>query len=305
MNIERERKCGFGAAPALAGAALALQLAACLPPEEPNQAVPQTEPARAKPESSMRLTAEPVFSESSAALRRPSLEATEMAQPPSESPWNDESERHRQVEILMELAEVAPEEAAEKLEGIPELWREVIQFEVAASRLAEAPEDALFLVQDMSVSTRNDELLRQIAMELATEDPEQAFEWIGKQEDAETAQILLSGVLTAVAGSQPEQAARMAVESLNEGPLRDRTLGEIMLRWSVQSPEAAAEFLPEIDRNVALPSAVEVARRWYDQDPEEAGRWVSQLRDPVIQEAAAKSIRAREHLAAQGDEEAP
>lgn len=204
--------------------------------------------------------------------------------------WENALEREREVQDLVDLANESIEAVAARIEAIPDPWRETIQFEVAASRIAEAPEDALFLAQDLPPGHKNDELLRHAAMEFAESDAERALAWIEEQEDEKTAHVLLSGVLVVLAKQDPGRAADLAVAGLTDGALRDRTLAEILVRWASSSPESAADFLLESAPRVALSVVGPIVSRWNEGDPEATERWISGLNDPELREAARRGV---------------
>ena len=192
------------------------------------------------------------------------------------SQWQDAEARAEIVSLLLRWAARSPADCVIWVRTLPEDIREPVLMEISGSLTAAAPEQALIFANEMVPGPVCDEMIRQLAMEFATRQPDEALAWAHQQTDPTTRDLLLSAVFNVQSGTSPRFAAEGAL-LIEDRALRDRTLVEISQRWAQQNPTEAAAFVTTLDGPLIVPAAVQLTSLWPPSDAESCLKWIASL----------------------------
>ncbi|MEK7952073.1 hypothetical protein [Luteolibacter soli] len=124
-------------------------------------------------------------------------------------------------------------------------------------------------------SEESRKLVAHFAMRLADENPETALEWArnldeGEREDA------VGRVISVIAATDPTRAAALATEEVPEGPQRDRTVVQVVQRWSQKAPSEAGMWVTSLPEGGGRKGAlINLARTWSQADASGFANWAS------------------------------
>ncbi|MCW1921049.1 hypothetical protein OKA05_00690 [Luteolibacter arcticus] len=137
-------------------------------------------------------------------------------------------------------------------------------------------------------------LIAHFAMRLADTDPEAALEWARGLEQPAERDDALGRVAAVISATDPQRAAALALEEVPEGPLRDRTVVQVVQRWSQSAPADAGKWVAALPAGRARSAALEhLAGTWSAADAPAFAAWASK-QEPVLPEvttAIASSLR--------------
>jgi hypothetical protein len=106
-----------------------------------------------------------------------------------------------------------------------------------------------------------------------------ALAWARGLPDGPQREVALAGGISALAASNPQQAASLATTLLN-GDRQSEALGSIAGAWASNEPAAAAAWASELsDRSARANAVSSVASTWVRQDPAAAAAWAVRMPD--------------------------
>lgn len=191
-----------------------------------------------------------------------------------------ESGRDLQMRILQRWAEIdirsaaseimtlSPEMRGEACERVATLWarqnlqdatawtrnladgkdRQRAVAGIAAEAVADHPAEVLTLASETPLPPERHDLIQQAASGWAATAPVQAVNWAKQIQDSAMREEVLASIAATWADSNPDEAARLAIDSLSPGPVQENVVMGIMQRmagkdmagtrlWVAQFPE--------------------------------------------------------------------
>lgn len=125
-------------------------------------------------------------------------------------------------------------------------------------------------------------LVAHFAGRLADVDPAQAIEWAGGLEEAQERAEAFGRIAVVVSARNPEQAAKLAMEEVPEGIVRDRAVVQIVQRWAQGEPGSAAAWIATLPSGAARTAGVQsVVIAWSQSDPAGLATWIEGRTDKV------------------------
>lgn len=149
--------------------------------------------------------------------------------------------------------------------------------DIAGSLIAEHPLDAFHLLNELPPSPLTDQMLRQTAMEIASQNPTAANDWANQQTDPATRDLLLSAVYCVLAENQPATAATNALKDIQATDQRDQVVVEILARWVQHDAPAAANFANHLTEPLITSAATTITSQWVAKDPNACANWLLTL----------------------------
>lgn len=126
-------------------------------------------------------------------------------------------------------------------------------------------------------------------MRLAEKDVEKAKEWAEGVENPLEKSEAYGRVAMVMASSNPAEAATLIAEKMPAGRTRDRSVIEVMQRWSPGEPKAAATWIERFPAGEARQEGMAVVARAWKEKPAEAAKWIATIGN---EEVASDAVRA-------------
>lgn len=191
-----------------------------------------------------------------------------------------------QQELALAIATIwANEKAAEATDWVrnwPESQKEAGITAVAYEIARTSPTNALWLASELSAGDARDELIRHAVGEWASADANLPIAWAAKMENSPLRTEVLATATLALSESDPEAAARLAIQALPEGRKKDITVVGIVQRWTQKEPEKAADWVKSFPPGQLRDSAAEnVVNLWSDQALDKPAEWLDTLEGPT------------------------
>lgn len=158
------------------------------------------------------------------------------------------------------------------------------------------PEAATAYVQTLRESNPDmfAKLLGTVADNRESVDPVAAMTWAQSLGAEEGHDIAVHSVIVQLTNSDPQAAWDLALLQ-PPGDLTDKTLTQVVDKWSAQNPAQAADALAGVSPGNALTSATsQLAQNWLKQDPTAASQWINTLAPGDARNAAVVQLIAIE-----------
>lgn len=217
-------------------------------------------------------------------------------------PTNDYRRARMLRTLLSQLAETAPHDALAIAEEIGSL-RETERARIAILEVW-AKNDPVAALAWAKVELANAPLRSQSGQLLAiyrgyaATNPQAAFADALAMSTANNGeQRIQSSALEAIIERQIENGglleAKLQVESLEEGGMKNRLLSELVDEWASFDPTGAAAYVDSLSAEVAASLAPRLAGEWAENDPEGAAAWLSaqELDENSLSRASTAIIR--------------
>jgi hypothetical protein len=178
--------------------------------------------------------------------------------------------------VAAAAAEADPEAILDELlAGRPGMERTMESHRALQTLASRDVEKALAYLARIGNPQHRAMLANAIAPALAQADPDRAILW-AKENDRGMHNGLLSGVLAAIASTEPEKAIDEA-QQLPSAQQRQQALGSIAMTMSQHEPQRAVELLDHIERTGdRMTVARNIAMFWVQSDPDAALSWMLQ-----------------------------
>lgn len=128
----------------------------------------------------------------------------------------------------------------------------------------------------------------------AQSNPEAAFqEALAISGDNRLRNSLLDEVIETQIENGGLQAAKLAIDLLNDPQMQNNLRRELVDEWAQFDPEAAAQYVLSLGEDADARLKTELISEWAESDPAAAAAWLSSLSedDPTIARASAEIIR--------------
>jgi hypothetical protein len=167
------------------------------------------------------------------------------------------------------------------------------------------PIQGLNLACELAPGVARDDLVLHSASQWAVDRPQEAIEWARGIDDPQLRQRVLSAAAISWAETDPEAAAKFAIQSIPASKPQEDAIVGIIQRWTQTQPEAVAAWVTEFPEGALKETAFEeMVKLWTDKTPDAAGDWLSSLspgtfRDAGIAAYATKIAPESPEIAAQ------
>ncbi|MGB0744302.1 MAG: hypothetical protein ACPGSB_07225 [Opitutales bacterium] len=199
-------------------------------------------------------------------------------------PFNDYRRGPLLRSLLSQLAETAPRDALALAQNIGSL-RETESARIAILEVwagndpASAMAWAEVELANEPLRSRNNQLLA-IYRGYAVSDPQAAFATALAMPSGNTAQQRLqTNALEEIITEQIEngglQDAKTQVELLEDGPLKDSLLSDLVDRWASFDPVGAAAYVDSLGGEVPSSVKARLLGEWAENDPQSAAEWLN------------------------------
>ena len=136
-------------------------------------------------------------------------------------------------------------------------------------------------------SVEKNRLIQHYAMRMAGVALDEAILWATTLETDQEKSLAFDNIALVLAGTEPEQAARMLSDTGVAGRDFDVAVVQVVQRWATLSPQNAASWVVLFGPGeVRLAGLKEIASVWSRSDPQGAVEWIGSLEDQTIQQEA-------------------
>ncbi len=134
-------------------------------------------------------------------------------------------------------------------------------------------------------------MVEHLAMRLAEVDLDNAVQWAGTLESDDERSLAFGNVALVISSDDPEAAAKLLSDSGVASRDFDVATVQVIQRWAVKSPAAAAAWVTLFDPGDARAAGLkEIASAWGDQDAPAAFTWVAGIEDATLHAEAVNGI---------------
>lgn len=204
----------------------------------------------------------------------------------SEQDWQSPEKGALLRKVLADWACRDVNACAKWIQGLSQPLADQLARDVAGSLMSESALTSFLLLNELPPEPKNDEMMRQAAMEFATADLDAAKQWAESQPDAAASELLWSAVATVMSQNQPETAMAAALGRLTDPLVRDRVAVEIVQRWMQKDVQAAADYARNMPGDAGLAAARAVSGYWSGISPESCQSWIWSIPSPDLKASA-------------------
>ncbi len=137
-------------------------------------------------------------------------------------------------------------------------------------------------------------LIAHFAMRMADDDPEAALEWARGLEQPAERDDAMGRIAVVISDSDPERAVALVSSEVPEGLVRYRTVVQIAQRWSQSAPADAGKWIATLPQGGARKAALQnLANSWLGADAPAFAAWATKQDEqlPELAAAVANSLR--------------
>jgi|MDTC01.1.fsa_nt_gb hypothetical protein len=155
----------------------------------------------------------------------------------------------------------------------------------------QSPQEAAAFAQTLEAGEAREHTLSEVAHVWARQDIDQALTWAQSLGGEET-MAAMHGITNTLADENPQAAADMVQQLVDQGEGYHDLAGDVAGRWSELEPTAAAAWAETLPENSELQRrAVEsVADHWIENDPQAASEWIGELPGGETRDIAAERL---------------
>jgi len=217
-------------------------------------------------------------------------------------PASDPQRSRTVISLLARLAETNPIAAIQLAEEIDAMRdgqraRERILEVWAGNDPTAALQWASEEMADAPIATRHSHM-QAVLRGYASVNPEAAFQYASSlDESTRIAQRFKSNLMEEVLETQIENGgladARITVEQMPDGQMKNEMLREVVDEWASFDPVAAADYVSSLGDAASSRLKASLVSEWAENDPQSAADWLSTLPDddPAIPYSTAAIIR--------------
>jgi hypothetical protein len=230
------------------------------------------------------------------AFALPSLHQRLMSDPKAAADWMSShtniSEAHV-FTLVHDWEQKDPEEMQQYLAGLPEgEWKQTVMAAASNEALSSDPVEAIVWAEQMSPGERQTGFLEMAATDWVKRDPDAAAQWVGRVNDPALREQLVGALAIGYADIDPVQAAECAIQSVQPGAVRDRSVAEIAWVWAMREPVAAMAWVAQFPEGPARQMALgNVMNIWGNRDRAAALTWLEGLPAGSLQTEAATDLQ--------------
>jgi hypothetical protein len=200
-------------------------------------------------------------------------------------------------EFASKWTEHDPESALDWMLGLPEgNERRAVSREVLGGIAVKNPDYAAAMLGEMGNRDEQRVLARALMRDYVGAHPDALPGLVAVLPEGGIRTRAVVDALKAIARSQPETALHY-LDTMNLGDQRSAGLNGIVTAWSVNDPQAAAQWVtgalyaPAADKSAGKVAGA-LVKSWADQDPQAAAGWVAQLPQGEIKNTATQALAA-------------